>query len=80
MVMDRDPRGLLGPDSTCSKAERPVINILWEKWPEARIPSEDSFHEHPNTEDYLEIMSMFFYEDNDANAQRISRDVQDRVI
>ena len=64
MVTDCDPGGLLCPDDKCSKTQRPVIDILRKKRPEARIPSKVSFHEHPNAEDCLETMPTFCHEDN----------------
>ena len=66
MVTDRDPRGLLGSNDTCSKTGRPVIKILWENRTDARIPAVDSFHEHPEAKDCFEMMPTFCYEDNVA--------------
>jgi len=43
-----------------------VIDILREKRPEARIPDEDSFHEHPDAENCLESMPVFCYHDHVA--------------
>ena len=64
MVTDHDPGGLLDPGDTCSKTRRPVIEILREKLPKARIFSEDSFNEHPDAEGCLETMPTFCYEYN----------------
>ena len=65
-MTDRDPGDLLGSDDTFSETKFHVINILREKRAEARILSEDSFHEHPNAEDCLETMPTFYYEENVA--------------
>ena len=43
-----------------------MIDILREKRPEACIPTKDSFHEHPDAEDYLKTMPTLCYEDNVA--------------
>ena len=59
MVMDCDPGSLLLPDDKFSKIQLPVIDILREKRPDVRIPTEDSFHEHPYAEDYPETMPTF---------------------
>ena len=66
MVADRDPGGLLVPDNTSSRTGRPVIDILQEKRPEARIPAASSFHEHLEAEDCLETLPTLCYEDNIA--------------
>ena len=59
MVMDHDPDSLLRPDDKCSKTQRLVIDILRKKRPDARISTEDSFHEHPDVEDCLVTMPTF---------------------
>ena len=66
MVTDRDPGGLLAPDDICEKEKCPVIEVLRKKRPEARIPGENSFHEHENTDKCLETMPVFCYEDDVA--------------
>ena len=64
MVTGCDLSGLLRPNNKCSKTWWPVINILREKRPEVRIPNEDSFHEHPDSKNCLELMPVFYYQDN----------------
>ncbi len=68
MVTDRDPGGLLAPDDQCTKSGRPVIDVLREKHPEARIPSDEDFDTHPGGSDALESPPVYCYEENVAKA------------
>ena len=43
-----------------------MIDILREKRPDVHIPAEESFHEHPDTENCLGLMTVFCYHDNVA--------------
>ena len=75
MVMDCDPGSLLRPNDKCSRTQRPVIDILREKRPEARIPTKDSCHEHPNAENCSTLMPTCFYQDN---VEKCAREPQGR--
>ena len=66
MVTDCDLGGLLRPHDKCSKTHWSVIDILREKRSYARIPVEESFHNHPDAENCLESMPIFCYHDNVA--------------
>jgi hypothetical protein len=68
MVTDRDPGGLFKPDDKCSKTGRPVIDVLREKHPEARVPSEEDFDVHPGGQERLESPPVYCYEENVAKA------------
>ncbi len=48
LVTDRHKGGgLFKPDDKCSKTGHPVIDVLREMHPEARVPSEEDFDVHP---------------------------------
>ena len=66
MVTDRDPGGLLKPNDTCLKTGRPVIDVLREKHPDARVPIEDDFDVHPGGQECLESPPIYCYEENVA--------------
>ncbi len=68
MVTDRDPGGLFKPNDKCPKTGRPVIDVLREKHPEARVPSEDNFDMHPGGQECLESPPIYCYEENVAKA------------
>ena len=73
MVTDRDPGGLFKPDDKCSKTGRPVIEVLREKHPEARVPSEEDFDLHPGGPECFESPPIYCYEENVAKvAARLS--------
>ena len=46
---------LYQPGDKCTKTGRPVLDILREKHPEARIPAEKDFDVYPNTPDSIGI-------------------------
>ncbi len=56
MVMDRDGGGAYHPYDRDSKSGRPVIDVLWEKHPAARVPLEKDFDVHPGAPDCLDSM------------------------
>jgi hypothetical protein len=67
MVTDRDPGGLFKPnEDKCSKTGRLVNDVLREKHPEARVPSEDDFNMHPGGQECLESPPIYCYEENVA--------------
>ncbi len=68
MVTNRDVGRAYRPFDTDSKSGRPVIDVLREKHPDTRVPSEWDFDEHPGAPDCLESMLVYCYEECVAKA------------
>jgi hypothetical protein len=68
MVTNRDGGGAYRPYDRDSKSGRPVIDVLREKHPAARVPSEEDFDEHPDAPDCLESMPVYCFEECVAKA------------
>ncbi len=51
-----------------SKSGRPIINVLREKHPKSRVPSDEDFDEHPGAPDCLESMPIYCFEECVAKA------------
>ncbi len=56
MVTDRDGGGAYHLYDLDLKSGHPVIDVLWEKHPAARVPSEEDFDVHPGAPDCLDLM------------------------
>ncbi len=68
MVTDRDSGGAYRPYDRDSKSGHPVINVLWEKHPAARVLLEEDFDNHPGTPDCLDSMPVYCFEECVAKA------------
>jgi hypothetical protein len=68
MVTNRDGGGAYRPFDLDSKSGCPVIDVLREKHPTSRVPSEEDFNEHPRDSDCLESMPVYCYEECVAKA------------
>ena len=75
MITNCDPRGLLKPEDTCSKAGQPVIKVLCEKHPNLIIPPEDDFDVLPGRQEQLDSPPVYCYEKTVAKgAAKLSGD------
>jgi hypothetical protein len=68
MVTDRDGGGAYRPYDLDSKSGCPVIEVLWEKHPAARVPSEEDFDVHPGAPDCLDLMPVYCFKECIAKA------------
>ena len=62
-VTDCDPGGLYAPDDICTKTGRRVLDVLYEKHPDAHIPKERAFDSYANSTELLEAMPIDCYEE-----------------
>ena len=63
MITNRDVGGAYRPFDMDSKSGRPVIDVLCEKHPDTRVPSESDFDNHPGGPDCLESMPIYCFEE-----------------
>ena len=67
-VTDRDPGCHSGLDNKCTVSGHPVINVLHNLHPEVIISEEGDFDHHEATNECLELMLVFCFEDNTTKA------------
>jgi hypothetical protein len=63
MVTNRGTGGAYRPFNLDSKSGRPVIEVLCEKHPASRVPSEEDFDAHVGAPDCLESMPVYCCEE-----------------
>jgi hypothetical protein len=51
-----------------SKSRHPIIDMLQEKHPASRVPSEEDFNNHPNAPNRLDSMPVYCFEECVQNA------------
>ncbi len=68
MVTNRGGGGPYHPHDLDSKSGRPVINVLREKHPDCRVPSEEDFDAYPDATNLLDTMPVYCYEECIAKA------------
>jgi hypothetical protein len=68
MVTNRGTGGAYQPFDLDSKSRRPVIEVLREKHPASRVPSEEDFDAHVGAPDCLESMPVYCFEECVAKA------------
>jgi hypothetical protein len=62
-VTNRDGGRAYCPFNLDSKSGCPIINMLREKHPKSRVPSDEDFNEHPGAPDCLESMPIYCFEE-----------------
>ena len=68
MVTNRGTGGAYQPFDLDSKSSRPVIDVLREKHPASRVPSEEDFDAHVGAPDCLDSMPVYRFEECVAKA------------
>jgi hypothetical protein len=62
MVTNRGAGGPHCPHNLDSKSGRPVIDVLWDKHPDCRVPLEEDFNAYPNAVNLLDTMPVYCFE------------------
>jgi hypothetical protein len=68
MVTNKGGGGPYHPHDLDSKYGHPVIDVLREKHPDYRVPSEEDFDAYPDAADLLNTMPVYCYEECIAKA------------
>ncbi len=67
-VTNRDGGRAYCPFDLDSKSGRPIIDVIQEKHPKSRVPSDEDFDEYPGAPDCLESMPIYCFEECVAKA------------
>ena len=58
--MGRDMVGLYRPYDKCTKTAHNIINVLWSRYPEVKVPDAEEFDGYPHTEEELSSFPVYY--------------------